>query len=67
MKFDYENTRTARNNDIEATVELHEQAPIELLNRFYELQNNNRMDEGQERLAAALIKKIWEKENEAQK
>ena len=27
MKFDYENTRTARNNDIEATVELHEQAP----------------------------------------
>ena len=48
-------------------MELHEQAPIELLNRFYKLQNNNRMDEGQERLATALIKKIWEKENEAQK
>lgn len=60
MKLDYDNRRTRDNQRIESVDETVRHSPIELLQEFYELQNNQPMKEEQINFASALIEKIWE-------
>ncbi|MDO4167561.1 MAG: exonuclease SbcCD subunit D [Eubacteriales bacterium] len=60
MKLDYDNKRTRAGMVIGEVNETKRCSPIELLQEFYELQNNQPMNEAQVSFASSLIAKIWE-------
>lgn len=60
MKLDYDNRRTRENQTIESVDDSVQHSPMELLQEFYELQNNQPMNEEQISFASAMIEKIWE-------
>lgn len=62
MKLDYDNKRTRSNSLIEGDMAVDTKSPMELFEDFYELQNNQPMNEKQRELVKSLIDKIWEDE-----
>ena len=62
MKLDYDNKRTRTNMVITGDEEAETKTPFELFSDFYELQNNQTMNEEQADFMKSLIEKIWEDE-----
>lgn len=62
MKLDYDNQRTRSNAVISGNEEVESKTPYELFAEFYELQNNQPMNEDQARYMMELIEKTWEDE-----
>lgn len=60
MKLDYDNARTRYNLGIIATESVEKKTPSELFSEFYELQNNDSMNEKQKKIVSELIESIWE-------
>ncbi len=60
MKLDYDNLRTRTNQLIEGADTEHQQSPLELLDEFYEKQNNQPMGEEQKSFVLSMIEEIWE-------
>ena len=61
LKLSYDNTRTRNNNEICDVLDVQYKSPLELFEEFYELQNNQPMDENQRKLSREIIENIWEK------
>lgn len=62
MKLDYDNKRTRTNAEINSVTDVEFKSPFELFSDFYELQNNQQMNEEQKKFMCELIEKIWEDE-----
>lgn len=62
MKLDYDNKRTRANAEINGVSDIGFKSPFELFSDFYELQNNQEMNEEQKKFIIDLIEKIWEDE-----
>ena len=62
MKLDYDNQRTRSNASIEGAEGVESKSPLELFSDFYELQNNQPMNEEQASFMKELIESIWEGE-----
>ena len=62
MKLDYDNKRTRSNAIISGDAEAETKSPFELFSDFYELQNNQPMNEEQSSYINELIEKTWEAE-----
>ena len=62
MKLDYDNKRTRANAEINGATDIGFKSPSELFSDFYELQNNQEMNEEQKKFIIDLIEKIWEDE-----
>lgn len=62
MKLDYDNKRTRNNAQINGTDNDESKSPFELFAEFYELQNNQPMNEEQTDFMRKLIEDIWEDE-----
>ena len=60
MKLTYDNKRTRENKVISDTVDIENKSPIELFEEFYELQNNNQLNEEQKNYMTELKDSIWE-------
>lgn len=60
MKLSYDNCRTRQNNELDVTEEIHRKGPMELFEEFYELQNNQTMNDEQQKLLTGLVAEIWE-------
>ncbi len=60
MTLDYDNKRTRSSNIIIADSDAENKSPLELFSEFYELQNNQPMNEEQTAFIKKLIEKIWE-------
>ena len=59
VSLDYDNSRTQKDNQIDAVAEIEKSSPLELFNKFYELQNNQSFSEEQKKFAQDLIEEIW--------
>lgn len=62
MKLDYDNKRTRNSAKIENGADDKAKSPLELFSDFYELQNNQPMNEEQIKFIEELIEKVWEGE-----
>lgn len=62
MKLDYDNKRTRSNNIIDGENNIENKTPLELLEEFYQKQNNQSMSQQQLNFAKEFIEKIWEGE-----
>lgn len=62
MKLDYDNKRTRSSVEITGASEMEKKSPFELFSEFYELQNNQPMNEDQDAYMKELIEKTWEDE-----
>lgn len=61
MRLEYDNRRTRESRLVEGTKAVDHKSELELLEEFYELQNNQPMNEQQEEFARELIRVIKEK------
>lgn len=59
MKLDYDNRRTRENREVTGGEE-EARTPLERIQDFYEMQNNQPMNEKQGALVSELIESIWE-------
>lgn len=62
MKLDYDNKRTRLSVEITGASDIERKSPFELFSEFYELQNNQPMNEDQDAYMKELIEKTWEGE-----
>ncbi|MEE1155724.1 MAG: exonuclease SbcCD subunit D [Acutalibacteraceae bacterium] len=62
MKLDYDNKRTRSNNVISKENHIESKSPIELLEEFYQIQNNQPLSPQQFDFAIKLMEEIWEEE-----
>lgn len=62
MKLDYDNKRTRSSSEITADLAVEEKTPIQLFSDFYELQNNQPLNEEQATFLNGLIETIWEED-----
>ena len=62
MKLDYDNKRTRSSSEITADLAVEEKTPIQLFSGFYELQNNQPLNEEQATFLNGLIETIWEED-----
>lgn len=60
MRLDYNNKRTQTNQEIVHTENIEMKTPLQLLQEFYELQNNCAMSEEQIEFSSNLMEEIWE-------
>ena len=60
MKLDYDNKRTRQSVQITGVSDIENKSPIKLFDDFYELQNNQPMNDEQKAFVNELIEKIWE-------
>ena len=60
MKLSYDNKRTRENKVISDAEDVERKSPIELFEEFYELQNNQKMNDEQKKYSLELINSIWE-------
>lgn len=60
MKLDYDNKRTRQSVQITGVSDIENKSPIKLFDDFYELQNNQPMNDEQKAFVSELIEKIWE-------
>ena len=58
MHLEYDNIRTRENQDIAAVEEVEQKSELEILEEFYQLQNNQSMEEEQREFSRALIEKL---------
>lgn len=64
MRLEYDNRRTREDREVEAGSQEKDRTPLELLEEFYELQNNQPMNREQKELAEKTIQKILDGEAE---
>lgn len=64
MRLEYDNRRTREEREVEAGSQEKDRTPLELLEEFYELQNNQPMNREQKELAEKTIQKILDGEAE---
>lgn len=62
MKLDYDNHRTRAQHQLDGAEDPEQASPLELLDRFYALQNGQPMGEEQRAFAQQLMESIWEDE-----
>ncbi|NDO46559.1 exonuclease SbcCD subunit D [Clostridium sp. MD294] len=62
MRLDYNNKRTQNNQTVPVTENIENKTPLQLLQQFYEAQNNCAMTEQQTVFSARIMEKIWEVE-----
>ena len=62
MKLDYDNKRTRSVSQVDGAVDVETKTPIELFSDFYELQNNQPMNDEQKAFVEDLIEQVWEDE-----
>lgn len=62
MKLDYDNIRTRSASTIDGAADVENKSPLELFADFYELQNNQKINEKQTEFMKELIEKVWEEE-----
>ena len=60
VSLDYDNSRTQKDNQIEAVAQIENVSPLDLFEKFYMLQNNQEFSEDQKAFAQGLIEEIWE-------
>lgn len=60
MKLDYNNKRTSSISQITVADDLGKKTPLELLEEFYELQNNQSMSDEEKKFVLSLIEEISE-------
>ncbi len=60
MRLDYDNRRTRETRSLDIGGSMEERSPLELLEEFYTLQNNQPMSPEQKRFAAGIMENIWE-------
>lgn len=58
MRLEYDNQRTKTMNTGLSAQEIHLQAPVELFQEFYQLQNNVEMDDEKVRIVMELLEKL---------
>lgn len=61
MRLEYDNKRTRNNGDVAGADSVEQKSELELCGEFYELQNNQPMNEKQEAFVRDLIQDIQEK------
>lgn len=61
MRLEYDNRRTRNNGDVAGADSVEQKSELELCGEFYELQNNQPMNEKQEAFVRDLIQDIQEK------
>ena len=59
VSLQYDNSRTQKDNKIEALSQIENISPLDLFERFYELQNNQKFSIEQRKFAQELIEDIW--------
>ena len=59
MKLDYDNERTRNNKKIDVIEDLDVKTPMQLIDEFFELQNNRKMNEVQEEIVTNIIDEVW--------
>ena len=59
VSLEYDNSRTQRDNKIDAAAEVEKKSPLDLFEQFYELQNNQKFSAEQKKLSESLIEEIW--------
>ena len=59
VSLDYDNSRTQKDNQIEALANIEKTSPLDLFEKFYELQNNQGFSDEQKKFAQDLIEEIW--------
>ena len=59
MRLDYDNRRTRGTVELTAGERVEQRSPLDLLEEFYEKQNNQPMGAEQRQFAKELIEKIW--------
>ena len=59
VSLEYDNSRTQKDNKIEALSQIENISPLDLFERFYELQNNQKFSIEQRKFAQDLIEDIW--------
>ena len=62
MRLTYDNARTCKEGQIEASLRMEEKTPLELFEELYEQQNNGKMSEQQRKFVVDTMQKIWEGE-----
>ena len=60
MRLDYNNKKTQKNQKIIHTESMETKTPLQLLQEFYELQNNCAMSKEQIEFSSNLMEEIWE-------
>lgn len=61
MRLEYDNKRTREGRQIEAVESIEERSPLELFEEFYELQNNQLMNEKQREVSQKIIEALLER------
>ena len=62
MKVSYDNKRTRTSQVISADAEVSRKSPLELFSEFFELQNNQPLDEEMTKFVKDIIEDVWEVE-----
>lgn len=62
MHLEYDNTRTRANQSIELVQDVEEKSELELFEEFYEIQNNQSMNEQQKEFVTRLLLNMQEEE-----
>ncbi len=62
MRLDYDNKRTQNNQIIQTTQNIENKTPLQLLQQFYEIQNNDVMNKQQTMFCSKIMEDIWEEE-----
>lgn len=62
MLLQYDNARTRENREVSEAEQIESKTPLELVEEFYEMQNNQPMSCVQRSLVERLITAIWEEE-----
>ena len=62
MQLEYDNARTREDRSVEGAKKIREKSPLELLEEFYEMQNNVPMSAHQREFAKKAIGELWEKQ-----
>lgn len=60
MKLDYDNKRTQRGIIITSNSDIENKSPLSIISDFYQLQNNQEINEEQEKYLLNIIEDIWE-------
>lgn len=58
LQLDYDNKRTQTNAELKAVESLEEKTPLELIDDFYRLQNNQELSEEQKQYLTALLSEL---------
>ena len=62
MLLDYDNKRTRSMGAVETMKTVEQISPLELFDRFFEMQNNQPLSESQKELLTSEIEKVWKSE-----